>query len=213
MTYTDFYRDRAWGVMLEGELHRLGLDVYLPKDNSTIFNSSGATILRSGGNPLKTQVDLFKVTNCTLGVYVGGTNDVINASWAANRVQTLADIKLDLADMLSGPKCKRVVFCNVPSNIGNSANYATSGNDADTLEINSDFNTLQSWWDTNNPTRAGALMQARIFEALGGLTPPLDNFVGTALGTYTDLHPTALAHKILVKAIADAIAGSFMRPL
>lgn len=212
MTYTDFYRDRAWGPMVEGELLKLGLGAYIPKDSSTIWATSGATILRSGGSPIKPNVDLFKASDCTVGIYIGGTNDAINASWAANRAQTLADIKLDLADMFTGRKCKRVIFCNVPSTFGNSSNYAASNQDANIQQINSDFDTLVSWWEANNPTKKGALIKVDLFNLFGGLTPNSEYFVGTKLGTYTDLHPSAAGHIPMAKAIAAAIAATLMRP-
>lgn len=200
---TESYRDHSIGQAIGAELNARGIAWNMPSDNSAIFFSSGASILRSGGNPLSTQVALAAAYKPDIAIYIGGTNDVINASWATNRAQVLADIKLDIVDLMA--EAKRVVVCNVPSTIGNSANYATSRQDEYVRQINADIGTLPEWWGTTYPARAGALAVADLWSALGRDRPPADVFWGSALGTFTDLHPSAKGNLRAGSEIGKAI--------
>lgn len=208
---TDSYRDHSIGQAIGGELNARGLAWNFPSNNSAVFYSSGATILRSGGNPLSSQVALAAAYRPDLAVYIGGTNDVINAAWSVNRAQVLADIKLDIIDLMAS--AKRIVVCNVPSTKGNSSNYTISRNDRNTNEINSDISTLPAWWDATYPARAGALVVADIWTALGADEPPAQNFWGLALASGDDLHPSAAGNVILGREIARAISVVLGRTL
>lgn len=200
---TETCRDHSIGQAVGGELNARGLEWNFPSSNAAAFFTSGSTILRSGGAPIKTDLDLMIAYKPDLAVYIGGTNDVINASWPANRAQTLEDLKLDIADALG--VARRLVVCNVPSTIGNAANYASSSRDEYVRQINSDIGGLPDWWDTANPTRAGALAVADLWQATGGGNPPADVFWGSALGSFADLHPSAKGNLLIGRAIAKAI--------
>ena len=204
----DSYRDHSIGQAIGAELFARGLNWNMPFDNSAVFFSSGATINRDGGNPLKTQVDLAVAFKPDVAIYIGGTNDVLSSFWtvpatSSSRAKILADLKLDIIDLMA--VAKRIVVCNVPSVIGNAGNYASANRDENVREINTDIATLPSWWDTAYPTRAGALVVADLWTALGGATPPKNNFWGTALENFSDLHPSAQGNLYVGKAIAAAI--------
>ncbi len=201
---TDSYRDHSIGQAIGAALNARGIAWNMPSDNSAIFYSSGATILRSGGNPLSTQVALAAAYKPDIAIYIGGTNDVINASWATNRAQVLVDIKLDIIDLMAS--ARRIVVCNVPSTRGNSTNHANSQRDRYTLEINEDIATLPAWWDATYPARAGALVIADLWSALGGAKPTPSNFWGLALGTGNDLHPSSVGTLVMGREIARAVA-------
>lgn len=206
--YSQAYRDRSIGLAIRTRLEARGISAGMPNDSSLVFGSSGATILRSVGNPIQTQVDLCVAQNVDAVVYLGGTNDVLRASWSTDRAQVLADLKSDLTDLLGAANTTRVVLPNVPSTYANSANFASSNSDANVGDINADFSTIPAWWDANNPTRTGAIIVVDQYRISGGTPPRADWFWGTALGNHADLHPSSVGGWELGTAIADALLSS-----
>jgi hypothetical protein len=206
---TDSYRDHSIGQAVGGEINARGLAWNFPSSNAAAFYTSGSTILRSGGAPIKTDLDLMIAYKPDLVVYIGGTNDVINASWPTNKAQVFADLKLDIIDALG--VAQRMVVCNVPSTIGNSANYKSSQQDEYVRQINGEIDDLPAWWNSTYPARAGALAVADLWGATGKASPPNDVFWGTLLGTGTDLHPSAKGNVLIGRAIARVMLETLGR--
>jgi lysophospholipase L1-like esterase len=208
---TESYRDHGIGQAVGAAINARGIEWNFPSSNAAAFFTSGATILRSGGSPIKTDLDLMIAYKPDLVVYIGGTNDAINAAFLTNKAQIVDDLKLDIIDALG--VAQRMVVCNVPSVIGNSANYATSQRDEYVRQLNAEIAALPAWWDATYPARAGALVVADLWSALGGANPPAANFWGTALGTFTDLHPSAAGNLLIGREIGQAIAATLGRNL
>lgn len=204
-TFNQTYRDQSISQMTRARLFERGVGCNMPNDDSLMFPSSGATILHSGGSPISTQVALCAAANPDSVVYIGGTNDVINAAWLSNRAQVLVDLKDDLSTLLAATNTKRVVVANVMSVRGNAANYASAKRDLYVQQINADIATLPDWWDSANPARAGAVAIANNFDATGGLSPPVNLIQGLVLNSGTDLHPSSAANVILGRQYADTL--------
>lgn len=204
--YSQTFRDHSIGLQLRAALWAAGVGPVMPNDSSLNFASSGATILRSGGNPLQTQVNLAVAAKPECVVYMGGTNDAINGSWATNRAQVLADAKSDCTDLLA--VARSLVFVNVPTTLGNSSNFVSSNRDANVLQINSDIATLPAWWDAANPTRKGMLRVVDAYALFGASAPSSADFWGLATGALDDLHPSPTGNLKLGNAIAQAVLAT-----
>lgn len=204
--YNSAYRNQSMGRYLLKYLADFNLYGNLPSDDSTIFDTTGATINDGGGAKILDNVALCVASNPTCAIYMGGVNDTVNAAFRGTVNTTFGDMKDHLISLLGASRTKLVVVTNVISTIGNTSNYASAYEDANVKQFNALIDTLPGWWDDLNPTRAGQLVIADVFSETGGTSMDLDVQYGSTLGTYNDLHPTGYGNRLHAYAWAKAIA-------
>lgn len=202
---TDSWRDQTAGAAMIKVLSDYSVGANFPLTYDTVQDVPGGEIRNAASTTINSKVPAAAALNASVYVYLGGTNDVIQTTWAANRATVLADLKTQITTLMAAPNAKLIIVHNVISTSGN----ITVAADDNVLQINSDLGTLPSWWDTNNPTRAGQLVLLDAFSAFGGLTPRtelIQGLVATGSSSYLqDSHPSAAGMLLMGKITADAI--------
>lgn len=202
---TDTWRDEPSGLAMLAELAKYGVGAGFPLTYTTVQDVPGGEILNSAATTINSKVAAAVADNCSVYVYLGGTNDVIQPDWSVNRAAVLADLKTQITTLMAAPNAKLMIIHNVISTSGNVAVQ----NDGNVLQINTDMGTLPAWWNTNNPTRAGQLVLLDDFEAFGGLTPHrelIQGFVAVNTTSYlADSHPSAAGILLMGRMTAKAI--------
>jgi len=207
---TDTWRDSVGILSLEAQLQKRGLGCSFPRDYSTIQDVPGGEIRHAAGTTINSKRAASILNNCSIYLYMGGTNDVIQVNWASNKAQILLDIKDDITNLVAVQNFKLIVINNVISTRGNLVSLPISNTqaDANVAEMNVMIDGLPAWFNSTFPTKANRLVVLDCWTKFGGVNPTPKLIQGLLRGTNDDSHPSGFGIDYLGILNADCIADN-----